>query len=46
MKRTFTIGQMSKLNNISVKTLRYYDDIGLFVPYEVDEQTGYQVLFD
>ncbi|WP_027955645.1 MerR family transcriptional regulator [Halobacillus kuroshimensis] len=42
MKRTFTIGQMSKLNNISVKTLRYYDDIGLFVPYEVDPQTGYR----
>jgi DNA-binding transcriptional MerR regulator len=42
MQNKFTIGQMSKLHNISVKTLRYYDEIGLFTPFEVDDQTGYR----
>lgn len=42
MQYRFTIGQMSKLHNISVKTLRYYDEIGLFSPFEVDSQTGYR----
>lgn len=40
--RKFTIGQMSKLYHIPVKTLRYYDEIGLFKPHEVDEKTGYR----
>lgn len=42
LQRQFTIGQMSKLYNIPVKTLRYYDEIGLFKPYEVDEKNGYR----
>lgn len=42
MKNRFTIGEMSKLNNVPVKTLRYYDDIGLFKPIEVDEHSGYR----
>ncbi|ELK46507.1 MerR family transcriptional regulator [Halobacillus sp. BAB-2008] len=42
MKRKFTIGQMSKLHNLPVKTLRYYDEIDLFKPHEVDKRTGYR----
>ncbi|MGA9287319.1 MAG: MerR family transcriptional regulator [Anaerobacillus sp.] len=42
MQNKFTIGQMAKLYHIPVKTLRYYDEIGLFQPFEVDEQTGYR----
>ncbi|SFJ67654.1 effector-binding domain-containing protein [Halobacillus dabanensis] len=42
MHKRFTIGEISKLHNIPVKTLRYYDDIDLFKPYEVDERTGYR----
>lgn len=42
MQNKFTIGQMARLHDISVKTLRYYDEIGLFEPYEVDPQTGYR----
>lgn len=37
-----TIGQMSKLNGVPIKTLRYYDEIGLFRPHEVDPSTGYR----
>lgn len=42
MKERFTIGQMAKLHNMNVKTLRYYDEIGLFPPFEVDERNGYR----
>ncbi|KQU60807.1 MerR family transcriptional regulator [Rossellomorea marisflavi] len=42
MKDQFTIGQMSKLYDIPVKTLRYYDEIGLFTPYHTDGETGYR----
>lgn len=42
MENKFTIGQMSKLHNVPVKTLRYYDEIGLFKPNEVDPETGYR----
>jgi len=42
VENKFTIGQMSKLHNVPVKTLRYYDDIGLFKANEVDPDTGYR----
>lgn len=33
---------MSKLHNIPVKTLRYYDEIDLFKPIEVNPESGYR----
>jgi effector-binding domain-containing protein len=33
---------MAKLHNTPIKTLRYYDEIGLFKPIEVDEKNGYR----
>ncbi|WP_458414174.1 MerR family transcriptional regulator [Schinkia sp. CFF1] len=42
MKNKFSIGQLSKLHNIPIKTLRYYDEIDLFKPIEVNEETGYR----
>ncbi|MFC0472147.1 MerR family transcriptional regulator [Halalkalibacter kiskunsagensis] len=42
MKKRFTIGQLSKLHSIPVKTLRYYDEIGLFKPVEVDVINQYR----
>src|SRR5690625_3320750 len=42
MKNKFTIGQMAKLHNIPVKTLRYYDEIDLFKPIEVNPDNGYR----
>ena len=38
----FKIGVFSKLNKISVKTLRYYDEMDLLKPAFVDEFTGYR----
>ena len=42
MKELFTIGEMSKLFNVKIATLRYYDDIGLLEPQYVDKQTNYR----
>lgn len=39
----FKIGEFSKINQVTVKTLRHYDEIGLLKPAEVDEITGYRM---
>jgi len=36
------IGEFSKLVQVPVATLRYYDQIGLLKPIEVDRYTGYR----
>ena len=36
------IGEFSKICQVSVKTLRHYDKIGLLAPAEVDRFTGYR----
>ncbi len=38
----YTIGMFSKMNRITTKTLRYYDDLSLLKPAYVDEMTGYR----
>lgn len=38
----FLIGEISKLFQIDIRTLRYYDEIDLLVPAFVDEVTGYR----
>jgi len=38
----FKIGDFSRLSRISIKALRYYDDIGLLRPGMVDRFTGYR----
>ncbi|WP_066047838.1 MerR family transcriptional regulator [Robertmurraya korlensis] len=42
MKNLFTIGEMARLHNTSMKTLRYYDEIGLLEPIRVDQNNGYR----
>lgn len=36
------IGDFSKLSRISIRMLRHYDEMGLLVPENVDEYTGYR----
>ncbi len=36
------IGDFSKLSQVSIKTLRYYDEMGLFKPINVDRFSGYR----
>ena len=38
----FKIGDFSRLSQVPVKTLRYYDEIGLLKPAEVDRFTRYR----
>jgi MerR family transcriptional regulator, activator of bmr gene len=42
----FSIGEVSKLANISIKALRYYDKIDLFKPAYVDPETNYRYYKD
>lgn len=38
----YSIGDFSKINKITPKTLRHYDRIGLLKPALINEQTGYR----
>lgn len=38
----FSIGEMSKLHNISIQTLRYYDRIGLLKPAHINTENNYR----
>lgn len=42
MERNFSIGEVAKLHNISVQTLRHYDKIGLIKPSYVNEKSKYR----
>ena len=42
MKNLFSIGELSRLQNISRQTLIFYDKIGLFCPAYVDPENGYR----
>jgi len=38
----FRIGEFSRFSQVTVKTLRYYDELGLLKPAKVDRFTGYR----
>ena len=38
----YRIGEFSKLTKTTIKALRYYDDVGLLKPEEIDKFTGYR----
>ena len=42
----YKIGDFSDKSGVSVKTLRYYDEIDLFKPIEIDLFTGYRYYSD
>ncbi|MEK4423839.1 MerR family transcriptional regulator [Solibacillus sp. FSL K6-1523] len=46
MEQHYSIGEIAKITNISVQTLRYYDQIGLFKPSYVDRKTNYRYYKD
>lgn len=39
----FKIGEFSKLMQVSVRMLRYYDEIGLLKPAKIDKYSGYRL---
>lgn len=42
----YKIGELSKIVDISIKTLRYYDEIGILPPTHIDQFTGYRYYDD
>lgn len=42
----YKIGDFAKLLNTSVRTLRYYNSLGLLIPVEIDVFTGYRYYDD
>ncbi|APX71068.1 MerR family transcriptional regulator [Companilactobacillus allii] len=42
MDQLFTIGQLSKIYDIKIPTLRYYDEVGILKPAKVDSKTHYR----
>lgn len=39
----FRIGEFSKLTQVSIRMLRFYDEAGLLKPAQIDETTGYRL---
>ena len=42
MEKLFSIGEIARIFNIPVATLRYYDEISLFKPFQKNLQNGYR----
>ncbi|MCM3164247.1 MerR family transcriptional regulator [Metabacillus litoralis] len=42
MQNRFSIGEMAKLHNTTIKALRYYDEIDLLKPIHTDGNNGYR----
>lgn len=38
----YRIGEFSKLTKTTIKTLHYYDEVGLVKPHRVDDENGYR----
>lgn len=41
-KKFLTVGELSKIGNISPRVLRHYDKIGLLKPEKINQRTGYR----
>ncbi|MDT2772081.1 MerR family DNA-binding transcriptional regulator [Enterococcus durans] len=41
----YRIGMFSKMNQITIKTLRYYDEVGLLHPRFIDPDNGLPLLY-
>lgn len=42
----YKIGKFSRIVDIPVRTLRYYDEYGVLVPSDIDSFTGYKFYSD
>lgn len=42
----YKIGELSKIVDIPIKTLRYYDEYGILKPTKIDQFTGYRFYDD
>lgn len=42
MKKIFSIGEVSKIKEITIKALRYYHEMEILIPRHIEESTGYR----
>lgn len=42
MKQLYGIGEVAKLNNLTIKALRYYHEVGIIEPAYIDPDSGYR----
>lgn len=42
MKTLFSIGEVAKIKDVTIKALRYYHKMGILIPKQIDESTGYR----
>lgn len=42
MEKLFSIGEVSKIKDITIKALRYYHKIGILIPKYIDKDSGYR----
>lgn len=42
MKNLFSIGEVAKMKDITIKALRYYHKMGILIPRYIDDVTGYR----
>ncbi|MEG0855357.1 MAG: MerR family transcriptional regulator [Terrisporobacter sp.] len=42
MKKLYTIGEVSKIKEITIKALRYYNKVGILIPKYIDGKNGYR----
>lgn len=42
VQHLFSIGEVSKMKDITIKALRYYHRMGILIPKYIDETTGYR----
>ncbi|HAX39774.1 MAG TPA: MerR family transcriptional regulator, partial [Clostridiales bacterium] len=41
-KPYFSIGEVAKMKDVTIKALRHYHEMGLLIPAYIDEATGYR----
>lgn len=41
-EKLYRIGMFSKMNQVTIKALRYYDEVGLLRPRFIDPDNGYR----
>lgn len=42
MENLFSIGEVSKIKEVTIKALRYYHKVGILIPKYIDDKTGYR----
>ena len=42
MKEYLTIGEVARIKKVSIKSLRYYEHIGILIPEKINPENGYR----